>query len=70
VVYPEDDPRLETELKRLREALPSDVPLLVGGRALAAYQEVVQNSGALPVESLAHLGSTLDGLRKPEKSKK
>jgi methanogenic corrinoid protein MtbC1 len=69
LVYPEDDPRLEGEVMRLREALPPEVALLVGGRALPAYREFVVSLGAVPVDSLAHLGATLDGLRKVRKSR-
>ena len=67
LVYPEDDPRLEPELTRLRESLPAEVPLLVGGRAMPAYREALENMGAVPIENLVHLGSTLDGLRRPAK---
>ncbi len=65
IVYPEDDPRLEGELTRLHEALPAEVTLLVGGRAMPAYRDVLQNIGALQISDLAQLFSTLDSLRKP-----
>lgn len=63
LVYPEDDPRLEGELTRLREALPGEVALLVGGRGLRACRERVKGLGGIPVDSLMDLGATLDGLR-------
>jgi DNA-binding transcriptional MerR regulator/methylmalonyl-CoA mutase cobalamin-binding subunit len=69
LVYPEDDPRLEGELTRLREHLP-EVPLLVGGRALPACRGLVEKVGAWPVENLAQLGATLDDLRKPARKAK
>ena len=65
LVYPEDDPGLASELTRLRESLPSEVKLLAGGRAMPAYREALEKVGALPIENLAQLGSTLDNLRKP-----
>ena len=65
LVYPEDDPRLEGELTRLREFLPAEVPLLAGGRAMPAYRDALGKVGALPIENLAQLGATLDSLRKP-----
>lgn len=65
IVYPEDDPRLENELTRLRDLLPEDVPFLVGGRAMAAYREILNKIGALQMKDLDHLCATLDGLRKP-----
>jgi DNA-binding transcriptional MerR regulator/methylmalonyl-CoA mutase cobalamin-binding subunit len=70
LVYPEDDPRLEGELSRLRESLPPDVPLLVGGRAMPAYREVLEKIGALEMKDLAQLSSTLDELRQPAKKLK
>ncbi len=65
LVYPEDDPDLPGELTRLRDLLPAGVALLVGGRALPAYRQGLEKIGALPIEDLAHLGATLDSLRKP-----
>ena len=70
LVYPEDDPRLAGELTRLRESLPAEVPLLVGGRAQLAYLDALREAGAIPIEGLAQLGTTLDILRKPAKTAK
>lgn len=70
VVYPEDDPRLEGELTRLHESLPQEVLLLVGGRAMLAYRDVLEKIGATQVKDLAQLSSTLDQLRKPGKKLK
>src|SRR5271165_4389868 len=39
LVYPEDDDNLEGELARLRELLPAETVLLVGGRAMPAYRD-------------------------------
>jgi len=65
LVYPEDDPRLGGELTRLRESLPGEIPLLVGGRAAPAYQEALKKIGAVQVQDLPDFCSTLDKLRKP-----
>jgi len=70
LVYPEDDPGLEGELTRLREFLPVDVPLLVGGRAMPAYRKLLEKISAVPLKDLADLGSALDDLRKPAKKAK
>lgn len=64
LVYPEDDPRLEGELARLRELLPAGMPLLTGGRAMPAYRDALQRIGALQVEDLQHLCTALDELRR------
>jgi DNA-binding transcriptional MerR regulator/methylmalonyl-CoA mutase cobalamin-binding subunit len=65
LVYPEDDPQLEGELERLRDLLPSETALLAGGRAMPAYRDALEKTGAVCIENLVHLGSTLDELRKP-----
>ena len=65
LVYPEDDPRLEGELTRLRESLPAEVTLLIGGRAMPAYRSVLEKISARQMKDLTHLCSTLDELRKP-----
>jgi DNA-binding transcriptional MerR regulator/methylmalonyl-CoA mutase cobalamin-binding subunit len=70
IVYPQDDSRLEGELTRLRESLPGDISLLVGGRAMPAYREVLEKIGALQIKDLAHFCLTLDGLRQPSKKSK
>ena len=69
LVYPEDDPRLEGELTRLRESLTGEVRLLAGGRAMGALPSLGK-LGVLPIESLDHLGATLGELRKPLKKAK
>ena len=66
LVYPEDDPRLEGELMRLRELLPPSVTLLVGGRAMPAYHHVLTRIGAIPVKDLSELCLFLDEMRKPQ----
>lgn len=65
IVYPEDDPRLESELTRLRELLPTSVGILVGGRAMNAYRPALDRIGAHQIRDLKHLSDTLDAFRKP-----
>ncbi len=65
LVYPEDDPRLESELARLREMLGPETALLVGGRATPAYRDVLEKLNAVQITDLDHLCATLDELRKP-----
>lgn len=67
LVYPEDDSGLPGELETLREALPPDVAMLVGGRAAPAYRDVLNRIGATLISDLAQLGVVLDSLRKPPK---
>lgn len=70
LVYPEDDPRLGGELTKLKELLPDGVALLVGGRAMPAYRDALEQIDALPIKDLTHFSSTLDDLRKPVKKRK
>jgi len=70
LVYPEDDPRLEEELARLRELLPPETILLAGGRAMPAYRDALEKAGALQIKDLPHLCSILDDLRKPSRKSK
>lgn len=65
LVYPEDDPRLAGELTALRQALPPEVTLLVGGRAMPAHRRLLTRLGAVPVADLNELGLALDRLRQP-----
>jgi MerR family transcriptional regulator, light-induced transcriptional regulator len=67
LVYPEDDPRLVAELAAIRQSLPPEVPLLVGGRAMPAYRDALQGIGAVLIEDLAEMGAALDRLRQPFK---
>lgn len=64
LVYPEDDPLLESELRRLRHLLPPDVALLVGGRAARAYRPLLENLAAIELHDLAALRSSLEALRR------
>lgn len=67
LVYPEDDPKLEGELVRLRELLGPEIPVLIGGRAVPAYADSLEKLHALPIRDLDHLCSSLEDLRKPAK---
>jgi DNA-binding transcriptional MerR regulator/methylmalonyl-CoA mutase cobalamin-binding subunit len=63
LVYPDDDPQLESELIRLREALPPHMALIAGGRAVPAYRTALERVGAFPATDLSELGAVLDRLR-------
>lgn len=64
LVFPDDDARLEGELSRLRELLPPAMSLIVGGRAMPAYQPVLERIGAFQVNDLPAFGALLDQLRR------
>ena len=64
LVYPEDDPYLGAELARLRQMLPAEVLILIGGRAAPAYSQVLESIGAIPIRNLGELQIRLDAIRK------
>ena len=63
ITYPNDDPHLADELRRLRQHLSNDTAIVVGGRACGGYQKVLREIGALPGSDLESLCSALEGLR-------
>ena len=63
IVYPADDPDLPGELLRLRRMLPDDVAVLIGGRAAAGYEEVIEEIGARVISDLAGVRLALDQFR-------
>ncbi len=65
LVYPEDDPRLDAELTRLRELLSPEIRIVIGGRAAAAYQQTLTRIGATRVEALPAFSAFLDEVRRP-----
>jgi DNA-binding transcriptional MerR regulator/methylmalonyl-CoA mutase cobalamin-binding subunit len=64
IVYPTGDPAVGDELRRLRNALPKDITLLVGGAASSAYGSSLDEIGAVRLNSLADLRLELRTLRR------
>jgi len=46
VIFPQDDPRLDGELRTLRATLPAEVPIIVGGAGATAYRPTLEGIGA------------------------
>jgi MerR family transcriptional regulator, light-induced transcriptional regulator len=63
LVFPEDDAALGSELRRLARLVPDGCAILAGGRAAAAYAEVLSEIGAHLPGDLDGLMEVLDGLR-------
>ena len=59
IVYPADDPALGPELRRLRQDLGRAFPILIGGRAAAAYHEVLDDIGAMVISQLGDVPAAL-----------
>ncbi|MFL6193771.1 MAG: MerR family transcriptional regulator [Thermoanaerobaculia bacterium] len=66
ITYPPDDPLLVDDLRRLRRLLGSRTVMIVGGRALPAYNAVLREIGAIRVEDLSGFRRELGNLRAPE----
>ncbi|HEX3532312.1 MAG TPA: cobalamin B12-binding domain-containing protein [Thermoanaerobaculia bacterium] len=63
IVYPPDDPLLGDDLRKLRRLLPPGTELLIGGRAAASYATVIEDIGALHLDSLSRLREELELMR-------
>jgi methanogenic corrinoid protein MtbC1 len=64
IVYPPDDPHLKDELKHLARLLANDsVSLLVGGRGVDGYADVLEEIGAESIPNLDELRTKLQSLR-------
>jgi methylmalonyl-CoA mutase cobalamin-binding domain/chain len=63
IVYPEDDPTLVQEIRKLRRSLPDNVFIIAGGRASVSYSQVLDEVGARRVSSLYEIRTTLESLR-------
>ncbi|MCU0788796.1 MAG: MerR family transcriptional regulator [Verrucomicrobia bacterium] len=64
IVYPEDDPALPGQLRQLKQYLPENIELIVGGRGAPAYAATLVEIGARVANKLEDLFPTLEGLRK------
>ncbi len=63
IIYPADDPRLATELRKLRNMLGDKIEILVGGRSKNGYSEILEQIGVTMVENLAELSARLEAIR-------
>lgn len=59
LVYPLNDPRLVDEVRRLRQLVGPDLPLIAGGRAAAGSRDELSASGIRLVGDLESLGEAL-----------
>jgi DNA-binding transcriptional MerR regulator/methylmalonyl-CoA mutase cobalamin-binding subunit len=66
LIHPADDPTLGAQLRALRQALPADLPLLIGGGAAESYRGAIEAADGEIVTELADLRSALGALAMPE----
>lgn len=55
VIFPENDPLMDGELRALRAALPASIEIAVGGSATAAYRPTLDAIGATVITDLPSL---------------
>ncbi|HSG98688.1 MAG TPA: MerR family transcriptional regulator [candidate division Zixibacteria bacterium] len=63
LAYPPDDPHLPGQLRSIRELLPPETPIVVGGRAAKSYEQVINELGFTRVADLTELFDQLEILR-------
>ncbi len=62
LVFPTDDPGIALQLRELRSASGPDIPILAGGRAVAAYGEAIDAAGVRVVAGLEDFYATLSAI--------
>jgi cobalamin-dependent methionine synthase I len=63
ITYPPSDPGLLVELREVRRLLPNGFPVIVGGRAAASYQDVLEEIEAVRLPNEPSVRSALDWVR-------
>ncbi len=63
IIYPENDPQLVAELRKLREFLGDEVAILIGGRAADGYKNTIDEIGAIYLDNLGEFRNKLDEIR-------
>jgi DNA-binding transcriptional MerR regulator/methylmalonyl-CoA mutase cobalamin-binding subunit len=64
IVYPPDDAALRSDLAKLRELLPKECALLIGGRSSSGYTDLLRKIKAIEVATLEDLYPVLDTLQR------
>jgi DNA-binding transcriptional MerR regulator/methylmalonyl-CoA mutase cobalamin-binding subunit len=63
IIYPNDDPHLKQELKKIHQLLPAGVSMIAGGRAANGYYDVLDEIGAVIVKNTKQLRMELEAIR-------
>ena len=63
IVYPGDDQRVIGELQRLRQLLPRDTEILVGGRSADGYESTIKQIGATAISDMQSFRAQLEAIR-------
>jgi MerR family transcriptional regulator, light-induced transcriptional regulator len=63
MVYPEAEPRIEAELRELRDHLPRSTPILIGGSGAESYRAVIEELQVQIIEDFADFQLALTKIR-------
>jgi DNA-binding transcriptional MerR regulator/methylmalonyl-CoA mutase cobalamin-binding subunit len=63
IIYPNDDPHLKQELKKIHQLLPAGVSMIAGGRAAKGYYDVLDEIGTVIVKNTKQLRMELEAIR-------
>ncbi|HXV65174.1 MAG TPA: MerR family transcriptional regulator [Vicinamibacteria bacterium] len=63
IVYPTDDPQVQTEIQRLSKLVAPETTILVGGRGAPSYRSILEAVGARHLPDYQSLRTTLESLR-------
>ena len=66
LIHPTDDPAIAAYFRALRKALPTDLPLLIGGAAANSYRDDIEAADGEIIMELAQLRDALGALAAPE----
>ena len=63
IVYPNDDPILPKELRKIKQSLPAGVSIIAGGRAVEGYLDVLDEISAVVVKNTKQFRVELEAMR-------
>ncbi len=63
IVYPNDDPVLPRELRKIKQSLPPGVSIVAGGRAVDGYLDVLDEIRAVVVKNIKQFRIELETIR-------
>ena len=63
LIYPNDDPDIEKELKKLKELIPQETKIMLGGRAMWNYRDILLDIDAVFVNNSFMFRKELDKIK-------
>ncbi len=63
IIYPNDDPQLKKDILNLKQMLPENISLIVGGRAAGGYLDVLDEINAIVIKDTKQFKNELEAVR-------